>query len=192
MPSFYKENREFTAGTQLPKISTDIDSVRAYQFEVRFTGLPPSFPAEGDNLTLAAKQVSPINVTVDPIVMDRVNDKLYYPGKFSPEPVTITFDNLYVQQSSPALWNWFKSIYDPVTGDATQFSAPGAAGTGAFKAQKLTVVELDNTQEPHANIELYGVFPMGVRFSEKNYSTNEFSTIEVTFRYDFADYFRRG
>ena len=191
MPSFYKQNRGFTAGEQLPKISTDIDSVRSYQFEVRFAGLPPTFEAEGDTLTLAAKQVSPVNVGVEDIVVDRVNDKLYYPGKFTPENVTVTFDNLYIQRSSPALWNWFKSIYDPVTGDMTQFTAPGGAAVGAFKAQKMTIVELDNTSEPHANIELYGVYPTGVRFAEKNYSTNEFSTIECTFRYDFVDYFRR-
>ena len=100
MPSFYKQNRGFTAGEQLPKISTDIDSVRSYQFEVRFAGLPPTFEAEGDTLTLAAKQVSPVNVGVEDIVVDRVNDKLYYPGKFTPENVTVTFDNLYIQRSS--------------------------------------------------------------------------------------------
>jgi len=192
MASFYKTNRSFNQGETLPKISTDIDSVRAYQFEVRFTGLPPNFLNEGENLTLAAKQVSPINVTVEDIVVDRVNDKLYYPGKFTPEAVTVTFDNLYLQQSSPALWNWFKTIYDPVTGDQTQFTAPGGTGVRAFKAAKMTIVELDNKSEPYSNIEVYGVYPKTVRFPEKNYSTNEFSTLEVTFRYDFADYYRRG
>jgi len=192
MPSFYKENRGFDAGNALPKVSTDIDSVRAYQFEVRFAGLPPTFEAEGDTLTLAAKQVSPVSVSVEDIVVDRVNDKLYYPGKFTPENITVTFDNLYIQRSSPALWNWFKSIYDPVTGDMTQFTAPGGASVGAFKAQKMTIVELDNSSEPHSNIELYGVYPTGVRFSEKNYATNEFSTIECTFRYDFVDYYKRN
>jgi len=192
MANFYKENRGFTPGAQLPKISTEIDSVRTYQFECRFAGLPPTFEGEADNLTLAAKQVSPINVSVEDIVVDRVNDKLYYPGKYTPENVTITFDNLYVQQSSPALWNWFKSIYDPVTGDMTQFAAPGGTGVGGFKAQKLQITELSNTQEPHSCIELYGVYPTGIRFSEKNYSTNEFSTIECTFRFDFVDYYKKG
>ena len=192
MPSFYKENRGFDKGNTLPQISTNLDSVRAYQFEVRFAGLPPGFEGQGDNLTLAAKQVSPVNVNVDDIVVERVNDKMYYPGKYTPENITVTFDNLYIQRSSPALWNWFKSIYDPVTGDMTQFAAPGGTGVGNFKAMKMTVVELDNTSEPHASIELYGVYPTGVRFSEKNYSTNEFSTLECTFRYDFADYFKTG
>lgn len=188
MANFYKENRS-NPNTSLPLVSTGLDSVRAYQFEVKFTGVPNA--AEQDNLTLAAKQVSPINMSVEDIVVDRVNDKLFYPGKFTPENVTVTFDNLYVQQSSPALWEWFTSIYNPMSGDMTQFTAPGGAGVGAFKAQKLTIVELDNVQEPHNSIELYGVYPTGVRFSEKNYSTNEFSTIEMTFRYDFVDFYKR-
>tara|TARA_B100000900_G_scaffold412748_1_gene435165 strand:+ start:719 stop:1300 length:582 start_codon:yes stop_codon:yes gene_type:complete len=192
MANFYKENRGFDAGNALPRISQDIDSVRAYQFEVRFAGLPPGFSNSGDSLTLAAKQVSPVAVSVEDIVVDRVNDRLYYPGKFTPENITVTFDNLYVADSSPALWNWFKSIYDPITGDMTQFAAPGGTRPGGFKANKMTIVELDNTMEPHAEIEVYGVYPTGVRFSEKNYSTNEFSTIECTFRYDFVDYTKTG
>lgn len=190
MAGYYNtQNRaSFTPGNGLPLVSKQLDSVRSYQFEVRFSGLPTSVQGNQNDLTLAAKQVSPVGGTVDDIVVDRVNDKTFYPGKFTPEPVTITFDNQYLTETSPALWTWFKSIYDPVTGDMTQFSAPGAAGGGTFKANELRIVELDNTQEPHATISLYGVFPTGVRFSEKNYATNDFSTIEVTFRYDFIDY----
>jgi len=186
----YRAN--FEPGKSLPKISTKLDSVRSYQFEVKFFGVPAEFINTQQVLTAAAKQVSPVGGSVDDIVVDRINDKMYYPGKYTPENITVTFDNLYIQRSSPALWNWFKSIYDPVTGDMTQFAAPGGTGVGNFKAMKMTVVELDNTSEPHASIELYGVYPTGVRFSEKNYSTNEFSTLECTFRYDFADYFKTG
>jgi hypothetical protein len=53
----------------------------------------------------------------------------------------------------------------------------------------MRVLELDNTRNPHAAIEFYGVYPKSVRFSEKNYNNNDFSTIEVEFRYDFLDYF---
>jgi hypothetical protein len=192
MVNFYKTQRPFNPGENLPRVSTDLDSVRAYQFEVRFGGLPQGFAGQTDNLTLAAKQVSPVNINMEPITVERVNDKLYYPGKATMEAVTVTFDNLYLAQTSPALWNWFKTIYDPITGDMTQFSPPGGLGVGSFKANKMTIVELSNTQEPINNLELYGVYPMTVRFSEKNYSTNEFSTVEVTFRYDYVDYYRRG
>jgi len=182
----YRAN--FEPGKSLPKVSTKLDSVRSYQFEVKFYGLPVEFIGTQQVLTAAAKQVSPIAGATDDIVVDRLNDKVYYPGKFTPENVNITFDNQLLSQTSPALWNWFKTIYDPMTGDMTKLSAPGGPGNKSFKASKMTVLELDNTNEPHAYIELYGVYPTGVKFSEKNYGTNEFSTIEVTFRYDFVDY----
>lgn len=188
--SYLKNNyrANFDPGKTLPKVSTMLDSVRTYQFEVKFFGLPAEFINTQQVLTAAAKQVSPVGGAVDDIVVDRLNDKVYYPGKFTPENITVTFDNQLLSQTTPALWNWFKTIYDPMTGDMTKLSAPGGAGNKSFKASKMTILELDNTNEPHAFIEVYGVYPTGVRFSEKNYASNDFSTVEVTFRYDFVDY----
>lgn len=189
--SYYKNDyRPFKKGESLPKISTSLDSVRSYQFEVQFFGLPPVVsPNQQTDLTLAAKQVSPVSYGVEDINVYRVNDKIYYPGVVSFESVTITFDNLYLRRTCETLWKWFKTIYDPLTGDMTELSAPGGPGNRTFKATKLRVVELDNTRTPHAAIEFYGVYPKSVRFSEKNYSTGEFATIDVDFRFDFMDYF---
>jgi len=205
----------FTPGKTLPKISTSLDSVRSYQFEVRFHEIPPFANSLGNLtqglnagtlggaiqaavglagleqqnvLTTAAKQVSPIGGSVDDIVVDRLNDKVYYPGKYTPENVTITFDNQLLSTATPTLYNWFKTIYDPISGDAVKLAAPGGPGNRSFKCSKMTIMELDNTNDPHAFIQVYGVYPTTVRFSEKNYSTNDFSTVEVTFRFDFMDY----
>jgi len=187
MTSQYKTARtQFNPNSNLPTVSTQLDSVRTYQFECRFEGVPGNV---GASLTTAAKQVSPIAGASDEIVVDRVNDKMYYPGKFTPEAVTITFDNQLLTETSPALWNWFSQTYNPVTGEVAALSPPGGTG-GGLKANSLRIVELDNANEPFASIELYGVYPQGISFSEKNYSTNEFSTIEVVFRYDFLGYKR--
>tara|TARA_Y100001937_G_scaffold12322_1_gene15631 strand:+ start:2385 stop:2972 length:588 start_codon:yes stop_codon:yes gene_type:complete len=182
----YRTN--FRPGESLPKLSTNLDAVRSYQFEVKFFGVPLEFSQTQQVLTAAAKQVSPVGGTVDDIVVDRLNDKLYYPGKNTYEAVTVTFDNQLLTKTTPALWNWFKTIYDPITGDLTKFAAPGGVGNRSFKASKMTILELDNTNEPHAFIEMYGVYPTGVQYSEKNYASNDFSTVSVTFRYDFLDY----
>tara|TARA_R110002124_G_scaffold274133_1_gene443874 strand:+ start:1888 stop:2451 length:564 start_codon:yes stop_codon:yes gene_type:complete len=186
MTSLYKASRTFEAGTELPVVSTQLDSVRTYQFECRFEGVP----GNETSLTTAAKQVSPIAGATDEIVVDRVNDKMYYPGKFTPEAVTITFDNQLLTDTTPSLWAWFTQTYDPITGEVAALSPPGGGGTGNLKANRLRILELDNSNEPFASIELYGVYPQGISFSEKNYSTNEFSTVEVTFRYDFLGYKR--
>jgi len=173
----------FTGGRTLPKISTQLDSVRSYQFECRFSLPQGNGTVVTTQLTTAAKQVSPIGGATDDIVVDRLNDKVFYPGKFTPEPLTITFDNQLLTRSSPALWDWFTKTYNPMTGDGPQNTR-----TGGFKALKLDIMELNTDSEPVGYIGLYGVFPTSIKFSEKNYATNEFATIEVTFRYDFLDY----
>jgi hypothetical protein len=191
--SVYKDDyRPFNKGESLPKISKSLDSVRSYQFEVQFFGLPPGLTGQQTDLTLAAKQVGAISYGVEDIAVRRVNDQVFYPGAPSFDSLTVTFDNLYLRQTSQTLWEWFKVIYDPMSGDMTKLAAPGGPGNRTFKANKLRILELDNTRNPHAAIEVYGVYPKSVRFSEKNYSSNEFSTIEVDFRFDFLDFFNYG
>src|SRR5210317_649610 len=137
----YRAN--FEPGKTLPKISTKLDSVRLYQFEVKFFGVPQEFIGSQQVLTAAAKQVSPIGGSVDDIVVDRLNDKVYYPGKYTPENVTITFDNQLLSTATPTLYNWFKTIYDPISGDAVKLAAPGGPGNRSFKCSKMTIMELD-------------------------------------------------
>tara|TARA_Y100000310_G_scaffold20095_1_gene19613 strand:+ start:4879 stop:5469 length:591 start_codon:yes stop_codon:yes gene_type:complete len=178
--------RKFTAGRGLPVVSTDIDSVRTYQFEVHFFGSPDS--ALHNDYTLAAKQVNPVNYGVEDIEVHRVNDRLFYPGKPGAEELTITFDNLYSKDTTRGLWDWFKSTYDPLTGEMTKFSKP-AIPNATFKAHKMEVILLDNTLTPHSVVAAYGVWPKSWRTAELNYNTNEFHTIEVAFRFDFLDNF---
>ena len=190
--AIYKGLRDFNKGTGLPTISTNLDSIRAYQFEVQFEGInAPAGLTDLTDLTLAAKQVSQIGMNVEDIVVDRVNDKVYYPGKATPEEITITFDNLYagasIKDPVNALWEMFKNTYDPVTGEVTRNSKPGGAGT-SFKAAKMTIMQLDNTMGAHSSVQCYGVWAKSWKTAEFNYSTNEFHTLEVTFRYDFMDH----
>jgi len=185
--SYYKEKygRNFTPGQGLPTVSTDLDSVRTYQFEVHFFGLPEDVTNTTD-LTLAAKQVGGLSMKNEAITVDRVNDKLHYPGKTTPGDLTVTFDNLYLRETASDLFRFFKHTYDPITGEMTKSAKPGAAGT-SFKADKVEVVMLDNTLSPHSTIELYGVYPTSWEASEFNYASSQFHTLTVTFKYDFMN-----
>lgn len=185
--SVYKGIRGFKPGQGLPTISTDLDSVRAYQFEIQFEGVPGG-PSKSDDLTIAAKQVTQAGMSVEDIVIDRVNDKIYYPGKATPELITVTFDNLYLKETSDTLYKWFQNTYDPITGEMTKNSPPGKGGGGSFKANKMTILQLANNMNPHAAVECYGVWVKSWKTAEFNYATNEFHTIEVEFRYDFMDH----
>ena len=189
-PAYYKTNydRKFEPGKGLPMISTDLDSVRAYQFEIHFEGLPSDIVGATD-LTLAAKKVTGMELASEPIPVDRVNDKVYYPGKVTPGDLVVTFDNLYLKETASDLWRYFKHTYDPLTGEMTKSSQPGGGAGSTFKANKVEIVQLDNTMNPHSTVELYGVYPSKWSAGEFNYATNQFHTIEVTFKYDFINQF---
>jgi hypothetical protein len=118
----------------LPQISSDLEPIRTYQFEVNFRGFPGI--ANKADVTVAAKQVGQITYGVDSIALDRLNDKVHYPGKVAYEPVEITFDNLLLKQSTYNLWTAFKEVYNPNLG-TTSFRGAGGA---KFKGEKMTIV----------------------------------------------------
>lgn len=188
--SYYKNKygREFTPGQGLPTISTDLDSVRAYQFEIHFFGLPEDITNQTD-LTLAAKKVGGLEMKNETIVVDRVNDKVHYPGKTTPGELTVDFDNLYLRETASDLYRFFRHTYDPITGEMTKSSQPGGQAGTTFKADKVEVVMLDNTLTPHSVIELYGVYPTTWSAAEFNYSTQQFHQLTVSFKYDFMNVF---
>ena len=173
---FYKDDFRASepSAKGLPVISRDLDSVRAYQFEVEFNGV-----GTGERkLRLAAKQVSPTGFSVADIEVNRVNDKVFYPGKPSPEALTITFDNLVKDDVSKELWEWFKGSYNPLT---------GVLGDSAVKINMMSVLQLNHDLTLHAETRYFGVYPTSFKNAEWNYATNDFHTIEVTFRYDFME-----
>jgi len=198
VPTFITDESQRPApgAGNMPLISQNLDSVRTYQFEMHFREIPEGILVEGANereLVLAAKQVSQVGFSVEPIEVHRVNDKVFYPGKATPEELTVTFDNFYGANTEVAqsLYRWFQSIYNPVTGKF--LTSPGAAGTGeearvgSFKCH-ASLFHLDPQGSPIAETELIGLMPISWKTAEFNYSTNEFHTIEVGFRYDFLQH----
>ena len=169
---------------ELPLLSEGLESYRAYQWEVEIK-MPPGLEGIDDTvLTLAAKQVTQIGFTSEDIVADRVNDKFFYPGKVTPEEVTITFDNLVRGQLAESLFNWMSTCYDPINGVFTPNFVQGDP-TGGFKTH-VKIYQLDNTMSPIKMVYLYGAYPKSWKLAEFNYATNEFHTIELTLRFDFA------
>tara|TARA_R100000951_G_scaffold109995_1_gene107688 strand:+ start:2924 stop:3589 length:666 start_codon:yes stop_codon:yes gene_type:complete len=193
---YYKSKRTFEPGKTLPDVSNDLDSVRAYQFEITFKDLQVGNNVGKESLTLAAKRVSGLATRNEFITVDRVNDKLYYPGKVTNEDLQIEFDNLYIKDTAGDLYKYFKTIYDPITGEMTKNARPGGAGQGSFKTAMIQIVELNNTMTPHATTNVFGAFPISWAASEFNYATNDFHTLTLTMKYDFLDrpeaYFRTG
>lgn len=182
--------RNQTTGNRLPLLSTSLDSIRTYQFEIQFwfpDGVSPSTKAQ--QLTVAAKKVSATGPKVEPIEVHRLNDRFFYPGKSNMDELVVTFDNLLTSQAGANLFAWFRTCaYDPLTG----YQSPIANGTTdrkSFKAEKARLIQYDGAMTPIAYVDFIGVWPFAVKMSEFNYSQNEFHTLEVSFRYDLIDMF---
>jgi|TARA_R110000822_G_scaffold125027_2_gene259547 hypothetical protein len=171
-------NRTLTPGS-LPTLSEGLESFRAYQWEVEID-LPSEL--ESKPLTLAAKSVSQIAFTSEDIVVERVNDKYFYPGKVTPEAVTITFDNLVDGELAETLYDWMSNTYDSVHG---VFTPRMISGVGNFKSS-IRIYQLNNLMFPVKHIHLYGAYAKAWKLAEFNYATNEFHSVEVEVRFDFA------
>lgn len=178
-------------GGDLPTISTGLNSVRTYSFECHFQ-LPDGVQTGGgDNfLTLAAKQVASVSMSTEAVEVHRVNDRVYYPGKVSREVVTVTFDNLYQKKVANTLFNWWKSIYNPLSGETMEniTTQLGSEPRGNFKAREMKIFHLDPHGQPLMTTKLLGVYPTKWSTAEFNYSTNEFHTIAMDFSFDFIDH----
>ena len=185
VPYFVTSEKRGIKDKKLPQLSHSLDSIRTYQWEVSFYNVPTDAPAgtEAKPLTLACKSVSPIGWAVEEIVAERVNDKFYYPGKATPEEVTMTFDNIFATKTSTHLYNWLKTIYNPETGEMV--IGLSDKGVGGFKIV-ADVIELNNQGQPFTHTRLYGLWPKTWKEAERIYASNDFHTIEVTFRCDFA------
>jgi len=181
-----QERRSLNQG--LPVISTELDSVRTYGWEVDFA-LPAGFRLGGKDgnatkrsLTLGAKSVSEFGFNFQDIQVDRMNDKAYYPGKVTNDEVTISFDNLLTaggekyNTEGQMLLEYMNMVYSQTTGRAV---------TTNYK-QTLRIKEFDTAGNVRAIYELLGAYPKAYKKAEKNYATgNTFDTVQMTFRYDF-------
>jgi|TARA_R110002020_G_scaffold146881_4_gene321856 hypothetical protein len=178
-------------GNTTPMISTQLDSVRAYQWEVDFIGpdvdnIVNNNPAGITKVfTLGAKQVNGIGARVEDIEVNRVNDKVYFPGRPSMEECTITFDNLQGARLDKLLYEMFGKTYDPRTGTVGALGgAPPLLSTVGTTKFEIRVKQLDGQGQIINIVRLFGAYMKSIVHGEYNYSTNDFHTIECKFRYD--------
>ena len=165
----------------LPFVSTELDSVRSYQWEFSLF-IPEAFPGNSVEfsraITLGAKQIDGFGFEYEDIEVSRMNDKIYYPGKISQQELTVTFDNLLNFKEGRLLLDYVGTVYSQRTGKSF---TPDTYKT------KARIREFNGAGEIQSVIDLIGAYPKSYTRGEKNYSTSEFDTIQVKFRYDFIE-----
>lgn len=171
----------------LPNLSTQLDSVRIYNYEVQFNG---EF-AKSTNLSLAAKRVQSSGHSVEDIPVRRFNDLYHYAGAATSEDLIITFDQLLLTdpiygRAAGYLYEWFRNTsYNVRSGIVSN--------AGTSKLHSVDVIHYDNEKSIQSITSYYGVIVAKFAPGEKNYATaNEFHTFDVTFRYDFMEHLDGG
>ena len=74
------------------------------------------------------------------------------------------------------------NTYDSVHG---VFTPRMISGVGNFKSS-IRIYQLNNLMFPVKHIHLYGAYAKAWKLAEFNYATNEFHSVEVEVRFDFA------
>ena len=191
--SYYKKGSDLgerdAAGdknpNKLPVISQNLDSIRTYQWEFQLD-LPHSVTGTaGDTqqkITLAAKVVAGVGYNFADIEVHRLNDKVFYPGKISQDELTVTFDNLLQQSMGKVFFEYLSSVYDMRTG----FYNIEEGEVGTYKTS-ARIIEFDGGGNIKTVYDFKGLYPKAFSKAEKNYSTSEFDTMEVKFRWDFMN-----
>ena len=121
-----------------------------------------------------------MEVMIGDIEVNRVNDKVYYPGRPSYGELEVTFDNLLRSKTGFQLYKYFQTVWDPQTG---KFQSRFLDSPDAYKTN-IEVLELNGRMEPQTVTKLIGAYPKRWSKAEKNYSTEEFDTVSCVFRYD--------
>lgn len=172
------------SATSLPLVSTQLDSLRAYNFEVHFNGdLAKPYT---ETLILAAKRVQSAGASVENIEVRRLNDLMHYPGAANHDQLIITFDHLLLREPAEGLYNWFSNGSYNMRNGVVQNANVG-------KVHSIDVIHLDNSKNVKNISSYYGVYVEKFAPGELNYATaNEFHTFDVTFRYDFMEYTARA
>jgi len=184
--SDYRDSIASTSPTPL-KISTSLDAIRSYQFEVDFRNIPALGDYKEGDLQIGVNKVTSFGPKIEAIEINRVNDVVKYPGKMKFEPLTITFDNQLLLPQYAHLWEYIKAVYNPLTGTYHN-PASGARNIATIKASRIIVRQLSGQNTPISETTFWGVFPMEYAISEMKYSeATSVNTIDVKFSFDTMD-----
>lgn len=131
-------------------------------------------------------------ITIEETEINFLHGKFWIPGKATWEALTITFyDVADLGQANNSLFGWLATTYnftDSVGLHQSTLRGPNydqaSGGYGCDGSLKL----YDGCGTALEEWRLHGMWPQSINFGELDYSSSEECTIEVTTRYDSAEY----
>lgn len=155
------------------------------KLKYRFRVSLENFGAGAPNIELT-KQVIDVtrpNVNFESIAIDVYNSKVYYAGKHTWQPITITLRDDVNNAVSKSAGQQLQKQFD--------FFEQSSAASGIDYKFKTRIEILDggngaNTAGVLETFELYGCYLSSANYNSLNYATSEVATVTLTIRYDNA------
>lgn len=127
------------------------------------------------NMELALLSASRPSWNLEEVELHRLNEKFYVPGKATFEPITVTYQDYIESRISEVLFEWSRTVYNPMT---------GAMGYKRAIGVRALLTMLDPLGVPVEIWTLFGAWPQAINFQDLDMSSSEQANIEVTIRYD--------
>ena len=143
----------------------------------------------GDALTIACKSCDIPHITTSENVIDRINDKIYTPGKSEYGTINMSFYE-YIrdagqenagnnQQSAGAiLYAWQQNIHNVKS---------GVQGAKKAIAKNVAIVQIDGSGNATRVWNVYKAWPTSVEFAGLDSSDGGLQEVTVTLRFDWAE-----
>lgn len=163
------------------------EPMRKNWFIVQFDS---SLKTNGEALTIACKTCDIPSLTTSENVIDRLNDKVYTPGKSEYNTITMAF-NEYIRDNSKdqneannkksageILYAWQQQVHSTKT---------GVQGAKKQISHNIAIVQIDGAGNAVRVWNVYKAWPTTVEFDGLDSSDGGLQSVTATFRYDWAE-----
>lgn len=145
--------------------------------------------SNNEALTIACKSCDVPRLTTTDNVIDRINDKVYTPGKSEYETISMSFYE-YIQDNitnddgnknksaGEILYKWQQSIHDVKT---------GKQGAKKQIAKNVAIVQIDGNGNAIRVWNIYKAWPTAVEFANLDSAEGSIQDVNVTLRFDWAE-----
>ncbi len=139
----------------------------------------PNHPSGTEPLAIDIVSANRPNVSVDPVELHRLNERFWFAGKPSFDPISCDFYDFDKGKNSAAqiLYSWFTAIYNPLT---------GGQGYAITYKTNATLVMLGPDGKIIEVWDLFGCFPESVDWQDLSYEGSDVNHVVASIRYDYA------
>ena len=174
-------------------VSLTMDSLSFYE-PMRKNWFIVQFDAtldDGNALTIACKSCDMPQLTTTDNVIDRLNDKVYTPGKSEYNSINLSFYE-YIKDSvsngggsgnddnsaGAILYKWQQSVHNVKS---------GVQGAKKNISKNVAIVQIDGNGNAVRVWNLYRAWPTSVEFASLDSTSGDLQDVTVTLRYDWAE-----